>query len=61
MNAEQLEYYKYALLKPGAATGMLNYYRYSMTYGKPPKTKADAIVKVPTVLIWVIFINNNKN
>jgi pimeloyl-ACP methyl ester carboxylesterase len=52
LTAEDIERYVEAWSKPGAATGMLNYYRSSVR--KPPKHAQAQIrpTRVPTLVIW---------
>ena len=47
---EDIEKYREAWSQPGAATGMINWYRAAMR--KPPQRVASIRVTVPTLLIW---------
>ena len=47
---EDLERYREAWSKPGAATGMLNWYRAMLRAS--PEIPSDVRVKVPTLMIW---------
>ena len=50
--AEEIDHYVEAWSQPGAATGMINYYRSSVR--TPPKKAAAAIhpIEAPTLVIW---------
>jgi pimeloyl-ACP methyl ester carboxylesterase len=47
---EDLEHYREAWSRPGAATGMLNWYRAMLRAS--PEIPSDVRVKVPTLMIW---------
>ncbi len=48
---ELLETYRRNILRPGAATAMLNYYRENAV-GLPAPKDGDTPIKVPTLMIW---------
>ena len=54
ISAEELEPYRAAMLKPGAARGALNWYRTAMREGLLPgkKTHAPSKISCPATLIW---------
>ncbi len=61
---EIIEAYKYAVSRPGALTGCINYYRCMLKFGitDPIEDKEDKMedtvekIKMPTLLIWVCVL-----